>query len=136
MTQNDTDTITPPESAGLCYVEAGTAYFTTRPVAEQWGDDWDDAPYEHNAGTPYDAYRDSDTWEVYTAKFDSYFRTPREGYQNSPYSVEDINRDRKIPWLRSEPWDDRNIQVWAGATFDEFRTAVEESGGQVYLPMR
>lgn len=23
---------------------------------EQWGDDWDDAPYEHNAGSVYDKY--------------------------------------------------------------------------------
>jgi len=38
----------------LCYVERQWAYFTTRPIAEQWGDDWDDAPYEHNAGEPYE----------------------------------------------------------------------------------
>jgi hypothetical protein len=37
----------------LCYVSDGLAYFTTRPVTEQWGDDWNDAPYEHNAGLPY-----------------------------------------------------------------------------------
>ena len=36
----------------LCYVDAPWAYFTTRRLSEQWGDDWDDAPYEHNAGTP------------------------------------------------------------------------------------
>lgn len=43
----------------LCYVDkerdgATIAYFTTQPLAEAWGDDWDDAPYEHNAGTPYE----------------------------------------------------------------------------------
>ena len=33
------------------------AFFT--PMFErQWGDDWNDAPYEHNAGYPYDDYRD------------------------------------------------------------------------------
>lgn len=39
----------------LCYIDddTATAYFTTQPLAEAWGDDWDDAPYEHNAGTPY-----------------------------------------------------------------------------------
>ena len=37
----------------LCYIDGPWAYFTTRPVAEQWGDYWDDAPYEHNAGEPY-----------------------------------------------------------------------------------
>ena len=30
------------------------AYFTPVSLDEQWGDDWDDAPYEHNAGIPYD----------------------------------------------------------------------------------
>lgn len=38
----------------LCYVRSPWAYFTTRPLFEQWGDDWNDAPYEHNAGEPYD----------------------------------------------------------------------------------
>ena len=39
----------------LCYVEGCFAYFTTlTDIKDQWGDDWDDAPYEHNAGEPYD----------------------------------------------------------------------------------
>ena len=37
----------------LCYVEGNIAYFTTQDLDKQWGDDWDDAPYEHNAGLPY-----------------------------------------------------------------------------------
>lgn len=37
----------------LCYVDGPWAYFTTQPLEDQWGDDWDDAPYEHNAGEPY-----------------------------------------------------------------------------------
>ena len=38
----------------LCYIEKNFAYFTTQDLEKQWGDDWDDAPYEHNAGTPYE----------------------------------------------------------------------------------
>lgn len=30
------------------------AYFTPKDLAEQWGDDWNDIPYEHNAEMPYD----------------------------------------------------------------------------------
>lgn len=30
------------------------AYFTDIDLKDQWGDDWDDAPYEHNAECPYD----------------------------------------------------------------------------------
>ena len=37
----------------LCYIDNCWAYFTTQPLDKQWGDDWDDAPYEHNAGEPY-----------------------------------------------------------------------------------
>ena len=40
-------------SAKLCYVDQSWAFFTTKSLSDQWGDDWDDAPYEHNAGYPY-----------------------------------------------------------------------------------
>lgn len=40
-----------PQDFKLCYVDDGFAYFTTKPLTEQWGDDWNDAPYEHNAKT-------------------------------------------------------------------------------------
>ena len=26
----------------LCYIEGNAAFFTTQPVHEQWGDDWND----------------------------------------------------------------------------------------------
>ena len=41
----------------LCYVERNFAYFTSIPLELQWGDDWNDAPYEHNAGEPYGDHR-------------------------------------------------------------------------------
>lgn len=37
----------------LCYIDGCWAYFTTQDLDKQWGDDWDDVPYEHNAGDPY-----------------------------------------------------------------------------------
>lgn len=37
----------------LCYVHHNILYFTDS-FEKQWGDDWDDAPYEHNAGEPYE----------------------------------------------------------------------------------
>lgn len=30
--------------AVLCYVDGNCAYFTTQPLDQQWGDDWNDAP--------------------------------------------------------------------------------------------
>ena len=37
----------------LCYLESSVMYFTSD-IDNQWGDDWDDIPYEHNAGKPYE----------------------------------------------------------------------------------
>ena len=39
----------------LCYLENNIMYFTSD-IENQWGDDWDDRPYEHNAGTPYETH--------------------------------------------------------------------------------
>ena len=34
----------------LCYIDQHKrAYFTTQALSKQWGDDWNDAPYEQNA---------------------------------------------------------------------------------------
>lgn len=44
----------PQGELALCYVKGDAAYFTTRRLGEQWGDDWSDAPYEHNSGEPYE----------------------------------------------------------------------------------
>ena len=41
------------EEYKLCYVEGQKAYFTSN-FEKQWGDDWNDRPYECNAGEPYD----------------------------------------------------------------------------------
>ena len=38
------------EEFKLCYIENDNAYFTTNDLMKQWGDDWNDALYEHNAG--------------------------------------------------------------------------------------
>ena len=82
------------------------AYFTLASMDEQWGDDWDDAPYEHNAGTPYD-----DIWvddvrteiEILQVPFavKSYnFSLPNDfAYGgNSPFAVTDINHGA-VAWI-------------------------------------
>ena len=82
------------------------AYFTPISMDEQWGDDWDDAPYEYNAGIPYD-----DTWvdeertkiEILQVPFaiKSYnFSLPNDfAYGgNSPFAVVDINHGA-VAWI-------------------------------------
>lgn len=89
-------------------------YFTTQDLQDQWGDDWNDAPYEHNAGEPYYP-RQGDHWIIYKLRLlieDAIL--PREAYTNSPYSVEDINLVKSIPWIRCN-----DVNVFAGTTYEE-----------------
>lgn len=120
----------------LCYIEGNKLYFTDAPLEKQWGDDWDDAPYEHNAGEPYD---DENITTAYVED-SSYSNlgmliTPCYGHQNSPYSVEDINLEKKIPWLRIKKKDNKNqeyIDIYAGASLEEVIQVIRENGGKIY----
>lgn len=94
----------------LCYVDDEFAYFTTKPLTEQWGDDWNDVPYEHNAGTPYK----DEGMEIMKLAYSADMETPREGYNNSPFSVEVINSGA-IAWLRSSTWSKVKVEIQAGA---------------------
>ena len=106
--------------AVLCYVEDNWAYFTTRGLSKQWGDDWDDAPYEHNAGTPYEW---NERWgafgvpfyHIVKVAFDGPFERPCDPHLNSPYSVQRINSGA-IAWLTTERWCDKIVAIPAGTT--------------------
>ena len=82
------------------------AYFTPVPLDEQWGDDWDDAPYEHNAGIPYDCIwvdKVQTEIEILQVPFaiKSYnFSFPEDfAYGgNSPFAVADINHGA-VAWI-------------------------------------
>ena len=119
----------------LCYVSGPWAYFTTQPLNEQWGDDWNDAPYEHNAGKPYEHWEDSGKkpWEIVVVAWSGSFATPCEDFPNSPYSVEAINK-KAIPWLRPDVWGEQHgISIFAGTPLSEFIAKVKEAGGKVYV---
>jgi hypothetical protein len=115
----------------LCYVDGPWAYFTTQDLNEQWGDDWDDAPYEHNAGEPYTAYKEGEDWQIIKVAFDGPLESPADiAGSNSRYSVRDINAGA-VAWLMTR-FTDKPICVQAGSTLATFRLAVEASGGHVY----
>lgn len=126
----------------LCYIDGNKAWFTDN-FEEQWGDDWDDKPYEHNAEEPYDHWSEliEDNKEILKRKWKEhpiklktlYFETndwserrPCDGYVNSPYSVEDINKGA-IAWLHTDKY---NIQ--AGTTMEEFIKIIKDNGGCIY----
>ena len=134
-----------PAAAKLCYVNGAWAFFTTRePFTDQWGDDWNDAPYEHNTEDPYE-------WRDYMAERGiAPYKVVRVAWRcdrldtpdcldppNSRYSVEQINA-REVPWLHDPKYGERprvrEAVVWAGATLQEFIEIIEGRGGTVYLP--
>lgn len=121
----------------LCYVEDSCAYFTTQDVTKQWGDDWNDAPYEHNAGEPYlpreyDIEVGKEPWEICCVAWEGPFRTPCDGHVNSPYSVEQINAGA-VAWLATASWEDKQIAIMAGTTLRDFKRLVKEARGRVYV---
>jgi hypothetical protein len=143
----------------LCYVDDNWAYFTTQDLADQWGDDWDDAPYEHNAETPYDpcwhneprhvakrgglcgcspCLRDwtvdgKPRWEIIKVAFDGPFNRPADGHLNSPYSVQQINSG-EVPWLRTSEYSNAQpVAIAAGTTLVKFCELIRRGNGTVYL---
>ena len=97
------------------------------------GDDWNDAPYEHNAEPPYTDYYDGDEQipiELKTLYFEfpnEWIRLPCDNYTNSPYSVEDINRGA-VAWIVGE-----KFVIHAKTTFEDFIRIVEDNNGVIYL---
>ncbi len=122
------------ETYKLCYVEWAWAYFTTRSLEQQWGDDWNDAPYEHNAGTPYTwaEYMGEPKYDVQKVAWDGNFETPSEGHSNSPFSVEQINAGA-IAWLRTSRWEECAVNIFAGTTFPDFVKLIHKAGGHVFV---
>jgi len=136
----------------LCYVDLPWCYFTTRVLSKQWGDDWNDAPYEHNAGRPYrpreQGWRNreglyetnmrkdgSPGWRVVKVGLEGPLETPADvARSNSSYSVEQINAG-EAPWLR---WPDYGKYeslrpIYAGTPFSEFRRIVLDAGCELYM---
>lgn len=121
----------------LCYVIGAWAYFTSQPLDKQWGDDWNDAPYEHNAGHPYDPGPNdlhpdgTPKWTVVQMVWDGPFELPCDHHLNSPYSVEQINAGA-VAWLRTDSWCKEQVVIPAGVTISEFVRLVKKAGGRVW----
>jgi hypothetical protein len=139
----------------LCFVDREhTAYFTTQPLSEQTGDDWNDAPYEHNAGLPYEPsvfYYSNGTskknskdwnedgspkWEIYELKFScAGCSLPGENSLNSIYSVDDIN-SKKVPWVSGQLYNEnfsQPVYIYAGASVNEFKEKIKKLGGKIFI---
>lgn len=135
----------------LCYIEGDLAIFTTRDLEKQHGDDWNDTPYEHNAGRPYGPHLGHDyklgeapPWHLFELMWQGPFNRPNENMLNSPYCVHDINRKKVVPWLKPEPWTiletvppvrDDFYNIWAGDGIAEFVRKIYTLEGRVWWPL-
>ncbi len=124
------------QSQILCYVCQPWAYFTTQSLETQWGDDWNDAPYQHNAGEPYEYLphnekRGDKPWEITKVAYDGPLYAPCDLLEGN-FSVEQINKG-EIPWLTQQTFaDERPITIPAGATLENFCILVKKAGGKVF----
>ena len=120
------------------------AYFTPIELSKQWGDDWNDAPYEYNAEIPYDDVileteeKDGLKWATKIDHYDiiqipfavkSYnWKLPRDySYGgNSPFSVDMINSGA-VAWIYdSADGKMKNMtSIQAGTTIPEFISKLE-----------
>jgi hypothetical protein len=118
----------------LCYIKDNWAYFTTAKADVQWGDDWNDAPYECNAGTPYewhenDGARGIPKWEIRKVAFDGDLEPPCEF--GLSLSVQQITMGA-APWLSTPRWCSQQVYIPAWSTYEDFCELVEKAGGNVY----
>jgi hypothetical protein len=102
------------------YVEGYTHYlYFTDNMEEQWGDDWNDAPYEHNAETPYDddtniiripvklelcRFLNGDDYDKMCKKFPNYrncdIKFPCDyGYGGNSYFSVDMINNQAVAWI-------------------------------------
>ena len=80
---------------------------------EKWhGDDWNDTPYEHNAGTVYEEFVSGERVMVFG--FDDVVFEPADGELNSPYCKDDMIA-RKVPCicvLRTEDFSENEYMYY------------------------
>lgn len=124
----------------LCYVDGQKAWFTDS-FEKQWGDDWNDKPYECNAGEPYNSWSEliEDNEDIFKRKYKHhqiklktlYFETDDWSEQKpcdmGRFSVEDINKGT-IAWVHTD-----KFNILAGTEIEEFIKIIKENGGKIYM---
>lgn len=116
----------------LCYIDGQKAYFTSN-LEKQWGDDWNDRPYEDNAGEPYEDYIDGDKC-IDIALSSLYFETgdwtERKPCDIGRFSVEEINMGA-VAWLSTG-----SFCIQAGTTMKDFIDIIKKHDGKIFLEQK
>lgn len=124
----------------LCYIEGNKAWFTDN-FEKQWGDDWNDKPYECNAGYPYEYWSEliednPDIWKrkwqhhpikLKTLYFEIEDWTELKACDMGCFSVEEINKGQ-VAWIYTDKY-----SIFAGTEINEFIETIEQHGGKIYL---
>jgi hypothetical protein len=107
------------------------AWFTTRDLADQWGDGWDKQNYQWNAGLPYE----DEPCEIIKVAFDCPNLYQACDPHNESFSVEEINAGA-IAWLRSPSYEAERVIIPAGTSYHEFVSKIHSAGGEVYTSLK
>ena len=95
---------------------------------EDWhGDDWDDAPYEYNAGRVYDEFISGHIDIAFPYSAD--VLEPRDGCVNSPFCKDDM-KARRVPCIIVVP-EDMELDDWN--TYDFARWACADGIQKYYF---
>ena len=89
-------------------------YLGSPDCTDYWGDDWDDSPYDCNAGIVYERFV-IDTLDL-AIPFDSLVIEPCNGVVNCGYSKEDM-KVRRVPCLLIVPASVTEGKEWVGEDF-------------------
>jgi len=91
-------------------------YLGLNTLADWTGDDWDDAPYEHNAGPVYRQYITG--FLDVAIPFDCDVLAPHDGTDNSCYTKNDL-KHRVVPCILIVPKPDDAYNSWSALNFDD-----------------
>lgn len=123
----------------LCYVEGNKAWFSDN-FENQWGDDWNDRPYECNAEVPYTSWSEEigedekgkPIYKEHKIKHKTLYFEVEDWIDKRPcdmgrFSVEDINK-QAVAWVHTS-----EFNILAGTTIEKFIETIESNGGKIYL---
>lgn len=98
-------------------------YLGAATLADWWGDDWDDAPYEHNAGVVGPEYVSHVLDVAYP--FDAHVVEPCSGTLNSPWSKADMQQRRVAMFAVVPPKEaEWGLDYWDAATANAATTRI------------
>lgn len=122
------------------------AYFTPRSMNAQTGDDWNDCPYEHNAGIPYDhiitkvvdcetcpglkiakeiKYIEIIKVPFSTRSFNTSFPKDYSYGGNSSFCVDSINRGA-VAWIYDFVDKKHSVAIYGGCTLKKFSKLIDK----------